>query len=83
MPRRDLQGTASSTRSAARRPAGQPLVCTPVEPRRLWRVYPGGVYEALNDTDCEQILFMDDVIRIEPDSGLRGRPRITGLSQQS
>lgn len=29
------------------------------------------MYEALNHTDCEQILFMDDDIRIEPDSILR------------
>jgi galactofuranosylgalactofuranosylrhamnosyl-N-acetylglucosaminyl-diphospho-decaprenol beta-1,5/1,6-galactofuranosyltransferase len=29
------------------------------------------MYEALNHTDCEQILFMDDDIRIEPDSVLR------------
>ncbi len=29
------------------------------------------MYEALNNTDCEQILFMDDDIRIEPDSVLR------------
>src|SRR6476660_5606248 len=36
---------------------------------------PGGysrvMYEALKNTDCEQILFMDDDIRIEPDSVLR------------
>ncbi|MGB8406984.1 MAG: glycosyltransferase [Mycobacterium sp.] len=29
------------------------------------------MYEALNHTDCEQILFMDDDIRVEPDSVLR------------
>ena len=29
------------------------------------------MYEALKNTDCEQILFMDDDIRIEPDSVLR------------
>jgi galactofuranosylgalactofuranosylrhamnosyl-N-acetylglucosaminyl-diphospho-decaprenol beta-1,5/1,6-galactofuranosyltransferase len=29
------------------------------------------MYEALKHTDCEQILFMDDDIRIEPDSILR------------
>ena len=29
------------------------------------------MYEALKNTDCEQILFMDDDIRIEPDSILR------------
>jgi galactofuranosylgalactofuranosylrhamnosyl-N-acetylglucosaminyl-diphospho-decaprenol beta-1,5/1,6-galactofuranosyltransferase len=29
------------------------------------------MYEALKNTDCEQILFMDDDIRIEPDSMLR------------
>ncbi|MGB5112636.1 MAG: glycosyltransferase [Mycobacterium sp.] len=29
------------------------------------------MYEALNHTDCEQILFMDDDIRVEPDSILR------------
>ncbi|GFM16846.1 MULTISPECIES: glycosyltransferase [Mycobacteriaceae] len=29
------------------------------------------MYEALNNTACEQILFMDDDIRIEPDSVLR------------
>ena len=29
------------------------------------------MYEALNNTECEQILFMDDDIRIEPDSVLR------------
>ncbi len=29
------------------------------------------MYEALHHTDCEQILFMDDDIRIEPDSILR------------
>lgn len=29
------------------------------------------MYEALRNTDCEQILFMDDDIRIEPDSILR------------
>ena len=29
------------------------------------------MYEALKHTDCEQILFMDDDIRIEPDSVLR------------
>ena len=29
------------------------------------------MYEALNHTDCDQILFMDDDIRIEPDSILR------------
>ncbi|MGU3437333.1 glycosyltransferase [Actinomycetes bacterium M1A6_2h] len=29
------------------------------------------MYEALNNTDCEQILFMDDDIEIEPDSILR------------
>src|SRR5262245_2904679 len=28
-------------------------------------------YEALKNTDCEQILFMDDDIRVEPDSILR------------
>ena len=38
------------------------------------------MYEALRNTDCEQILFMDDDIRIEPDSVLRalaltGSPR--------
>lgn len=29
------------------------------------------MYEALKNTDCQQILFMDDDIRIEPDSILR------------
>ena len=29
------------------------------------------MYEALKHTDCEQILFMDDDIRVEPDSILR------------
>jgi galactofuranosylgalactofuranosylrhamnosyl-N-acetylglucosaminyl-diphospho-decaprenol beta-1,5/1,6-galactofuranosyltransferase len=29
------------------------------------------MYEALKNTDCEQILFMDDDIRVEPDSILR------------
>lgn len=29
------------------------------------------MYEALKNTDCEQILYMDDDIRIEPDSILR------------
>jgi galactofuranosylgalactofuranosylrhamnosyl-N-acetylglucosaminyl-diphospho-decaprenol beta-1,5/1,6-galactofuranosyltransferase len=29
------------------------------------------MYEALNHTDCAQILFMDDDIRVEPDSILR------------
>src|SRR5271167_661312 len=29
------------------------------------------MYEALKNTDCQQILFMDDDIRIEPDSVLR------------
>ena len=29
------------------------------------------MYESLKNTDCEQILFMDDDIRIEPDSILR------------
>ncbi|MUL79932.1 glycosyltransferase [Mycolicibacterium sp. CBMA 226] len=29
------------------------------------------MYEALKHTDCEQILFMDDDIRVEPDSVLR------------
>jgi len=29
------------------------------------------MYEALKNTDCDQILFMDDDIRIEPDSVLR------------
>ena len=29
------------------------------------------MYEALKSTDCDQILFMDDDIRIEPDSVLR------------
>lgn len=29
------------------------------------------MYEAVKNTDCEQILFMDDDIRIEPDSILR------------
>ncbi|MBB3601287.1 galactofuranosylgalactofuranosylrhamnosyl-N-acetylglucosaminyl-diphospho-decaprenol beta-1,5/1,6-galactofuranosyltransferase [Mycolicibacterium sp. BK556] len=29
------------------------------------------MYEALKNTDCEQILFMDDDIRVEPDSVLR------------
>ncbi|CAN5542312.1 glycosyltransferase [soil metagenome] len=29
------------------------------------------MYEALTNTDCEQILFMDDDIRVEPDSILR------------
>ncbi|MGU3502718.1 glycosyltransferase [Mycobacterium sp. C31M] len=29
------------------------------------------MYEALHHTDCEQILFMDDDIRVEPDSILR------------
>ena len=29
------------------------------------------MYEALKNTDCEQILFMDDDIRIEPDAILR------------
>ncbi|MHA7666696.1 glycosyltransferase [Mycolicibacterium sp. HS_4_1] len=29
------------------------------------------MYEALRHTDCEQILFMDDDIRVEPDSVLR------------
>ncbi|MEO3759934.1 glycosyltransferase [Mycobacterium sp. B14F4] len=29
------------------------------------------MYEALKNTDCEQLLFMDDDIRIEPDSILR------------
>ncbi|MHA3018800.1 glycosyltransferase [Mycobacterium sp. BMJ-28] len=29
------------------------------------------MYEALENTDCQQILFMDDDIRIEPDSILR------------
>jgi galactofuranosylgalactofuranosylrhamnosyl-N-acetylglucosaminyl-diphospho-decaprenol beta-1,5/1,6-galactofuranosyltransferase len=29
------------------------------------------MYEALRNTDCQQILFMDDDIRIEPDSILR------------
>ena len=29
------------------------------------------MYEALQNTDCEQILFMDDDIRVEPDSILR------------
>lgn len=29
------------------------------------------MYEALQHTDCEQILFMDDDIRVEPDSVLR------------
>ncbi|MEH3131408.1 MAG: glycosyltransferase [Mycolicibacterium neoaurum] len=29
------------------------------------------MYEALHNTDCEQILFMDDDIRVEPDSILR------------
>ncbi|BBX85151.1 glycosyltransferase [Mycolicibacterium aubagnense] len=29
------------------------------------------MYEALQHTDCEQILFMDDDIRVEPDSILR------------
>ncbi|MGK2867218.1 MAG: glycosyltransferase [Mycobacterium sp.] len=29
------------------------------------------MYEALNNTQCEQILYMDDDIRIEPDSILR------------
>src|SRR6202158_2321525 len=33
--------------------------------------YSRGMYEALKNTDCEQILFMDDDIRIEPGSGLR------------
>ncbi|CQD02261.1 bifunctional udp-galactofuranosyl transferase glft [Mycolicibacterium conceptionense] len=32
------------------------------------------MYEALKNTDCEQILFMDDDIRIEPDSILRAWP---------
>ncbi len=36
------------------------------------------MYEALKNTDCEQILFMDDDIRIEPDSVLRAW-RSTGL----
>ena len=29
------------------------------------------MYEALKNTDCQQILFMDDDIRVEPDSVLR------------
>ena len=29
------------------------------------------MYEALKNTDCEQILFMDDDIALEPDSILR------------
>jgi len=29
------------------------------------------MYEALKNTDCQQILFMDDDIRIEPDTILR------------
>ena len=29
------------------------------------------MYEALKNTDCQQILFMDDDIRVEPDSILR------------
>ncbi|KAB7757827.1 glycosyltransferase [Mycolicibacterium mucogenicum] len=29
------------------------------------------MYEALKNTDCEQILFMDDDVRVEPDSILR------------
>ena len=33
--------------------------------------YSRAMYEALKNTDCQQLLFMDDDIRIEPDSVLR------------
>ena len=51
----------------ARRPAADHR---PAQPRRLRRLRPGHVRGA-GATECEQILFMDDDILLEPDSVLR------------
>ena len=58
--------------AAAAAAAGQPAVASTTSPTSAApAATAGSMYEALKNTDCEQILFMDDDIRIEPDSMLR------------
>ena len=70
------QGTQQGARRArvrrgggrARRPAADHR---PAQPRRLRRLRPRHVRGAGDTRDCQQILFMDDDILLEPDSVLR------------